>query len=69
MTGELIIIYRAKKIITANQSKAHQGARFEKLEAKSSYQIHLRAVQMGGKIESDGHINKQGERNTRCKIN
>jgi hypothetical protein len=48
MTGELIIIYRAEKITTANQSKAHQGAIFEKLEAKSSDQIPLRAVQMGG---------------------
>jgi hypothetical protein len=69
MTGELIIIYRSEKIITTNQSKAHQGARFEKLEAKSSDQIPLIAVQMGEKIASDGHINKQGERNTRCKIN
>ena len=31
MTGELICIYRAAKIATENQSKAHLDARFERI--------------------------------------
>jgi hypothetical protein len=45
MTGELIIIYRAEKITTANQSKAQQDLKNWK---RNPHQIPLGAVQMGG---------------------
>ena len=34
MTGELICIYRAAKIVTGHQSKAHLDASFERIGSK-----------------------------------
>jgi hypothetical protein len=55
MTGELICIYRAAKIATGNQSKAHLDASFERIGRESSGHYYNRAsiVQYTGITNSE----------------